>query len=134
MDELGWEVVASLMWGMLGGGTLSALLAAWLARRKIQALGRSIEVRGELQVVDAAVKVARQLREDLERVTHRVESVEERNRELEALVSSLRRDNLNLQVRLKQLERENGDLRRRCARLEVEKERLRKWVENGGRD
>ena len=95
----------------LSGGTITAAVTAILLRRKHAAEGREIEVKGELQIVDGAVDVVKLLREELDRITERVEGLELQNVELTSQIRKLEKENKSLKDRCRALENENELLR-----------------------
>lgn len=72
--ELGTAVAA--------GGTLSALVSMVATRRRTRAEARSVQVRGELAIVDTATSLVETLRGEIDRVSHRVKTLEGENRQM----------------------------------------------------
>lgn len=101
---------ASLLLSALGGGGLVAILKLIVTRRPI-------EVRGELQVVTAALEHNQTLRADLDRAIDRIVK-------LESSLSEVRAENVELYRSISKLESENQKLRDRCDHLEQENKRL----------
>lgn len=104
------ETVITIGASLIGGGGIAGVIGVWLSRKKKHAEGRSIEIKGELQIVDSALKVAETLREDLIRLTARVSELETRNDTLQAEIDGLERQ-------LQTLKLENGQLRQENERL-----------------
>lgn len=123
--NIDWNQFSTIVGSLAGGGALTAFFA-WLSnRRKNSASGRSVEIRGELQIVDSAITLVTTLREDLARLSARVETVENRNRKLEGKIESLENENAALEQKVLSLTRQNDELRERCSALEAENSRLR---------
>lgn len=114
MNENFYAMVAAV----LGSGTLATIVTSIVSRKKTRAQGRSLEVHGELQIVDSAVKVVESLRIDFDRLREEVDAVKRENLMLRAEVTELTRE-----VHLLQME--NQQLRRRCEVLEAENHALK---------
>lgn len=134
-----WSQVLTIGGSLLGGGGLTALLAYFANRRKNNAVGRSVEIKGELQIVDSAVALVQTMRSDIDRLNTRLEQVETRNQRLDARIEGLENENrsleakvreltvtnLSLQTKVSSLTDQNGELAARCKALEDENNRLR---------
>ena len=104
----GWENIAL---AIIGGGGVTGVLTALLTKRKHSAEGRSLEVKGELQIVSAATEVVEMLKEDLKDIRKRLDELERENRELKKKVGVLKIENKRLSERCENLEKENERLR-----------------------
>lgn len=123
--SIDWGQISTIAGSLVGGGAITAFFG-WLSnRRKNAANGRSVEIRGELQIVDSAITLVATLREDLTRLSARVEQVENRNRKLEGKIESLENENAALEQKVSSLTHQNDELRERCTALEAENSRLR---------
>lgn len=102
------DIAIAIISGVLSGGGLSGILHVVSRRRLTAAQGRSLEVRGELQLVGGAMDMVEQLRTEVRRQAqgHRdeIEKLKER-------LSRLEQEN-------EALEAENQQLRARCTSLE----------------
>jgi predicted RNase H-like nuclease (RuvC/YqgF family) len=120
-----WNQIITIVGSILGGGTITAFFG-WLSnRRNNAATGRSVEIKGELQIVDSAITLVATLREDLKRLSERIEHVENRNRNLESTIEGLENENVALEKKVLSLTHQNDELRRRCDALEEANAQLR---------
>lgn len=100
--------IAPIAAGFLGGGGLVGILHIITRRRILTAQSRSVEVRGELQLVGGAMDLVEQLRIEVRR------QADSHQAEIESLKSRLSR----LETENHTLEQENRELRARCTSLE----------------
>lgn len=91
-----------------GGGVAAVALTLVAKRRLFRAQGRSVEVRGELQIVDAAKGIMDELRTELHR------QADSHRAEIDRITARLTR----IEAENVGLERENHELRARCTSLE----------------
>lgn len=133
-----WEKIITVGGSLLGGGGLATLLAFLANRRKNNADGRAVEIKGELQIVDSAVALVQTMQSDIDRLNRRLEQVEARNQKLDARIEGLENENQALEKRVHELTRtnmtlvaqlddlraQNTDLAARCKALEEENKRL----------
>ena len=126
MDSQGYINIAA---AVLGGGSLAALLQTWLNRKRPRAEVRSLEVKGELQIVDAATEMVSVLREEVKRLSAKqleqqkqIDGLRQENATLreqerkshdmwELKYNSLRSHYHELQGKFDQLEKENAELK-----------------------
>lgn len=106
---------------VLGGSGIAGVLSLLISRGKIAAEAKAINVKGELQIVDAANSLVGILREELDRLLERVNSLEQKQTALEA-------ENSDLKVQIEALHRENVGLASRCEGLERENRSLRQKI------
>lgn len=125
--------IIAIVTAILGGGGLSALILALASRRAKTAEGRAIEVKAELQIVDAAKSLLGVSHEEIARLATRLSDVETKNNELDSEISDVREANNDLkasvsklQTEVDKLETANETLRERCTSLELENVELRK--------
>ena len=137
--KIDWNQVYTIAAALFSGGGLATILASIANRRKNNAVGRSVEIKGELQIVDSAVALVTTMREDIGRLNARLEQVEARNQRLDARIEGLENENRLLEERVLDLTRtnaalseqvsiltgQNTDLSARCKALEEENLRLR---------
>lgn len=110
---------------LASGGLATSLVQAWVNARKLRAEadkerkeGRSVEIRGELQIVEVATNLAQELRSDISRLRADVDTLIERNRQLQTEVDELLRENTALRA-------ENGAFRAEILSLRAEVKTLR---------
>ncbi len=118
----------SAFWAALaaaGGSGLTAVISYWSLRKKNLADARSVEIKGELQVVGAATELVEVLREDLKRLHERVRELEDKNKELREEMDDLRKENRELHRDVEEVRTENQQLKWRCDNLEAENKRLK---------
>ena len=134
-----WTQLGTVAAALFSGGGLATILAFIANRRKNNAVGRSVEIKGELQIVDSAVALVTTMRDDIRRLNARLEQVETRNQRLDARIESLENENRTLEERVRDLTQtnaslsekvtvlttQNSDLSHRCKALEEENLRLR---------
>lgn len=137
--KIDWNQVYTIAAALLSGGGLATILAYVANRRKNNAVGRSVEIKGELQIVDSAVALVTTMREDIQRLSARLEQLELRNQRLDARIEGLENENQTLEERVRDLTQtnsslsekvahltaQNRDLAERCNALEEENRRLR---------
>jgi predicted RNase H-like nuclease (RuvC/YqgF family) len=95
---------------LVSGGGLAGVLTAWFTKRKLSAEGRNLEVRGELQIVEAAQGLIGTSQDMLVALRADVDRLLKRIRELETGMTSLGDENRKLRVRCDALESENDRL------------------------
>lgn len=113
----GFTLVASLV----GGGGISAIIAALISRRKNKAEARVLEVTGDVKIVDAAMGLVEKMQEDMERMERRIENLEEEKAHQQELIEELRGE-------IKELQADRDSLRERCKALEEERESLKQQL------
>lgn len=123
--KIDWNQVYTIAAALLSGGGLATILAYVANRRKNNAVGRSVEIKGELQIVDSAVALVTTMREDIQRLSTRLEQLELRNQRLDERVRDLTQTNSSLSEQVAHLTAQNRDLAERCNALEEENRRLR---------
>jgi chromosome segregation ATPase len=124
------EHIVTIISSLLGGGVLMKVVDLIMSRRKATAEARGEEVKGELQIVAVAQDYLSTLREEVDRLSLRLEKSDAR---IDALITQnheLRRQMGEFRSEIERLEYENTVLERRCTQLEAENEKLRHQIEN----
>lgn len=134
-----FQTVMTVLTTLGFGGVLSILINAWVARRKNRADARDVEIRGELAIVDSAVRLTESLYQDLDRVREEcaglrseVGELSRQNAELGRRVSEIQAQSASYEAALTKLEQENAALRRRCEELAAERDALQTRLQSAG--
>ncbi len=96
--------LVSLIGVLVGGGGIGAVIVAYIRKPVTKAEGREVEVRGELQIIGAATQIVGELREELRRLSLRVEALERENINLRSENARLLQNQIQLEEELKHLQ------------------------------
>lgn len=97
----------TILGAFIGGGGITAILNVITSRRVKRAEARKIEVSGELQIVDAATGLVTLLRDEITKLSSRVNDLESDKKELRKEIAELHRDNESLREEMQLLRTEN---------------------------
>ena len=112
------ERAIELAAAMLAGGTVTAIITTIGNRRRNQAHARSVEVRGELAIVDTATSLVETLRAEIDRISERVRVLEDENRQMRLEMVRMTAEISELRVENAMLSKERDYL---TARLESDR-------------
>lgn len=104
------ERVIELAAAMIAGGTVTAIITTIGNRRRNQAHARSVEVRGELAIVDTATNLVETLRGEIDRISDRVKVLEDENRQMRLEMVRMTGEISELRVENAMLSRERDSL------------------------
>lgn len=96
MIDINTEMIVSVIAIILGSAPLSAIIIHFLNKRKSSAETRSVEVKSELEIVNAAIELNQVFREELMAVKKEIAELKERITEIEAENKRLQDENDSL--------------------------------------
>lgn len=111
MESLDTNMIVSVLAIILGSAPLSALIIHFLNRKKTNAESRSVEVKGELEIVNSAIILNQEFRKELTLLKDELNNLKNKYDDLE-------KENQNLNKKYIELLEENADLRNKIESFE----------------
>lgn len=135
-----YEAVKDIGQLVMTGGGVTAMIYLYLNRHKfkaeargIEAEAKSINIKGELAITGEWQKFAETLKDNVEKLTARVNKLEEKDRaqqkeiaEQRGEIRALRNETQKQEIEIAELRSENTKLGMRCEELEKENKELRR--------
>ena len=122
--------VMELVLALIAGGVITALVKAFVDRKKVNAEAKKVRAESDVTLIDIALKMTDRFQQSIVSLEAKTENLVKGNIRLEQELTDIRSKNLVLSQEIHQLKAKNVDLDHTCGILMRENTKLKLELEN----